>query len=118
MSQEGILVSDFRQYTQGYWQTHSDYISVNALLLYWIEDDLNVEPEVFKLQGLLEDDLRFYTQIFRIPSEHSELKLGIELDSFIERFALERQSLTILYYAGHADDADDSSPAGYSEWRA
>ena len=111
-------MSDFKQYTQGYWETHKDYISVNALLLYWVEDDLNVRPEVLKLQNLFEEDLRFRTQIYEIPSEHSELKLGIELNSFIESYALDRQSLTILYYAGHADDADDSSSAGYSEWRA
>lgn len=118
MSQELELVSEFKQCTHDYWTTHADYDSVNALLLHWVEDDLNVRPEVLKLQNLFEDDFHFNTRIYPIPSEHSEVKLGSELNKFIESCSLERRSLTILYYAGHADDADSSSPPGYSEWRA
>ncbi|KAL8693854.1 MAG: hypothetical protein Q9218_001410 [Villophora microphyllina] len=118
MSEEQNFVTEFNKVTQDYWRTHAEYDVVNALLLRWVEDDLNVEPEVSRLQQLFRDDFHYGTHVYSIPSKYPELELRIQLDSFIKTHSLEQRSLTILYYAGHADDADHSSEPGYSEWRA
>jgi hypothetical protein len=118
MSQEEVIVNEFAQTTRDYWSSHSDYDTVNTLLLLWADDDLNVEPEVLKLQSLFQEDFKFTTRIYRIPSDNAAIELHYELVGFIKQHSLERRSLTIVYYAGHADNADNKSAAGYSEWRA
>ena len=118
MSEERAIVSDFQQTTRDYWITYEDYSNVNAILLCWEDDDLKVWPEVERLQELFEKDFRFKTRIYRIPSENPSARLQYELAFFVKEFSLQRKSLTIVYYAGHADKVQDTSPAGYSVWRA
>ena len=118
VSKERQFITDFTQTTQDYFTTHADYESVDVLLLYWDEDDLGVEKEVRKVKELFEGTFRFGTRVYQIPSQQSTSSLNIELCQFIMSHSLGRRSLIILYYAGHADDAESSSPPGYSEWRA
>lgn len=118
MSEEQAIVEDFQQITRDYWVTHQDYNSVNAILLCWEDDDLKVRPEVDRLQELFEKDLKFTTRIYPIPSESPSAQLQYELAIFVKEFSLQRKSLTIVYYAGHADKIQETSPAGYSVWRA
>jgi hypothetical protein len=118
MSEEQVIVADFQQTTRDYWATHEDYSSVNAILLCWEDDDLEVRPEVDRLQELFRHDFNFITRIYTIPSESPSARLQYELAKFVKEFSLDRKSLTIVYYAGHADKIQDTSPAGYSVWRA
>lgn len=118
MSKEQTIINEFKQSTQNCWATNGDYDEVNALLLHWDDDDLNVEPEVQKLRQLLQVDLNFNPRIYAIPSENAGTQLQRDLAAFIDQNSVSTRSLTIVYYAGHADNADDKGPTGYSEWRA
>ena len=118
MTEEQAIVSDFQQTTRDYWVTREDYSNVNALLVCWEDDDLKVRPEVDRLHELFEKDLNFKTRIYTIPSVNASAELQYELARFIKELSLEKKTLTIVYYAGHADKIQDTSPAGYSVWRA
>ncbi|CAG8976207.1 hypothetical protein HYALB_00011138 [Hymenoscyphus albidus] len=73
MADERAMITDFEERTRDSWTSLGGYDTVAALLIYWAEDDLNVKPEVERLEDLLRR---------------------------------------------HADNADETAPAGYSEWRA
>lgn len=118
MSEEKLIYDDFNERMRGYWTNNADYDRVNALLLHWEEDDLTVKPEVERFEALLKNDFHFKARIYPIPSENSGAQLNLELASFIKQNSLQKRSLTIVYYAGHADDVEENSPPGYSEWRA
>lgn len=118
MTDEEAIVLDFRENTGNYWETHSDYDRVTALLIYWEEDDLNVAPEVEGLRDLLEGGFGFSTSTFKIPSKNSRIQLQCELSIFLRQYSLERRSLVIVYYAGHSDSVSECSQLGYSHWRA
>lgn len=118
MSDELAIVADFQQTTKDYWATHEDYNDVNAILLCWEDDDLNVRPEVKKLQELFEKDFNFKPRIYPIPSENPSVQLQWELATFVKDFSFQRKSLIIVYYAGHADNDQDTDSAGYVVWRA
>ena len=116
MAVENTFVADFNALTKDFWTNDSDYDQVHATLLRWKEDDLNIEPEVRRLQALFQDDFHFQVLDFLIPSQHPELKLQAFLNEVLQRHALARRSLTIFYYAGHADNID--KVPGATEWRA
>lgn len=118
MSKEQVIIDDFNHITRGHWTTNEHYDSVNALLLHWTEDDLNVIPEVLKFKQLLEGDFNFKARVYSIPSGNSAAQLSFELACFVSQHSLQKRSLSIVYYAGHADNVDENSTPGYSEWRA
>ena len=118
MSRERTIVEDFQENTRNCWPTNGDYDSVNAMLLYWADDDLKVEPEVLKLQKLLREDLRYNACLYQIPSKDPAINLQLELATLVKGTLVSTRSLTIVYYAGHADDVAEGGPAGYSAWRA
>jgi hypothetical protein len=118
MSQEQTIISQFNDATSKYWSTHSDYDQVNALLLYWEDDDLNVVEEVTALKALFEDDLKFKVQIFPIPTENAQADLQCEVATFVKGKANIDRSLVIVFYAGHSGDQDQNSEPGYGFWRA
>ena len=118
MSKEKVIVDSFNQGTLGFWPNNADYDYVNAFLLHWQDDDLDVLPEVQKFHALLTEQFRFEARIYAIPSEDSGSSLNLELASFIKQHARQRRSLIIVYYAGHADDVHEDSVSGYSMWRA
>jgi len=117
MTEEQAIINDFEERTRESWTSLADYDTVTALLLYWEEDDLNVKPEVVKLECLLKDDFGFSTTTALIPSENPKAELQYQLAAFVKQHSLSKKSLSIVYYAGHADNVDNA-PAGYSEWRA
>ncbi|RPA80706.1 hypothetical protein BJ508DRAFT_415189 [Ascobolus immersus RN42] len=117
---EEEVIQDFRANTEEYWRTRGDYDEVHALLLHWEDDDLNVAPEVSKLRDILDENFRYSTKVFRIPSDHPRAKLQVELSTFLDKNSLLPRSLTIIYYAGHAGEPDKRKPfnEGRSYWRA
>ncbi|KAG4433056.1 hypothetical protein IFR05_011450 [Cadophora sp. M221] len=117
MAQEREILDEFKQVTDNYWLTHSEYTRVNALLLYWTEDDLGVAAEVTRLQRVFEKDFAFQSTVYQIPSKNCTTELNFQLASFIRQHASEQGSLIIVYYAGHADEPDQKNP-GSSGWRA
>jgi len=118
MSQEQAIINDFEDRTRESWASLADYDTVTALLLYWEEDDLNVKPEVIRLECLLNDDFGFSTSTVLIPSTSPKAELQYQLAAFVKEHSLTKKSLSIVYYAGHADNSNENVPAGYSEWRA
>ena len=118
MSREQTIVRDFEENTHDYWPVNCDYDSVNAILLHWADDDLDVEPEVLSVQKLFREDLRYNAYVYSIPSKDAAIHLNSELATLIERTLVSTRSLTIVYYAGHADDVVKDGPTGYSAWRA
>jgi hypothetical protein len=118
MSQEQAIINDFEDRTRESWASLADYDTVTALLLYWEEDDLNVKPEVIRLECLLSDDFGFSTSTVLIPSTSPKAELQYQLAAFVKEHSLTKKSLSIVYYAGHADNSNENAPAGYSEWRA
>lgn len=118
MSQEQAIINDFEDRTRESWASLADYDTVTALLLYWEEDDLNVKPEVIRLECLLNDDFGFSTSTVLIPSTSPKAELQYQLAAFVKEHSLTKKSLSIVYYAGHADNSNENAPAGYSEWRA
>ena len=99
------------------WPDH-DYDFVNVILFRWKDDDLQVVKEVDRFESLLSLDFRFQTKTYAIPSEHPGAKLNYELADFISNNSTQSRSLSIVYYAGHADDVEENPVPGYSEWRA
>ena len=118
MSKEKAIIEEFERVTGDCFAKDGDYDDVNALLLHWKDDDLRVLPEVEKFQALLKEQFRFKVRIYSIPSENSGVELNLALADFIKEEALQKRSLSIIYYAGHADDVCEDSVQGYSEWRA
>ena len=116
MSEIREIVDEFNRATRNVWTAEYDF--VNAILLHWNEDDLGVQSEVNKLQALLKEDFRFNTNVYTIPSENPGAQLNYELAYFIKTNSLQKRSLSIIYYAGHADDVEEDPIPGYSEWRA
>ena len=118
MTQELAIIDDFNEVTRNSWESNIQYDDVNALLIHWADDDLDVKPEVLRFQLLLQEEFRFNSRIYAIPSRNSAAELNWELATFVRQHALQRRTLIIVYYAGHADKVDDRCPPGYSEWRA
>ena len=118
MSRERRVLSEFTEDTQNFWATNGDYDEVNALLIHWAEDDLQVVPEIEKLRQLLQLNLNFNAITHSIPNFQPDIDLQHKLTKFVRQYSIKKRSLAIVYYAGHADNVDKSSPTGYSEWRA
>ncbi|KUJ09075.1 uncharacterized protein LY89DRAFT_319222 [Mollisia scopiformis] len=79
---------------------HHHYNSVHVLCLSWIDDDLDVAPEVGRLGWVFTGLYGFDVHYWRIPSKRANETLDHELESFFETFDQPR-SLLIIYYAGH-----------------
>jgi hypothetical protein len=118
MSQEQAIISQFNDATNQYWSTRSDYDSVNALLLYWKDDDLDVHKEVTRLEALFRDDFGFRVDIFPIPTENPQAELQYKVATLVKENAHSDRSLLIVFYAGHSDNLDPGSEPGYGLWRA
>jgi hypothetical protein len=73
---------------------------VDALLLRWEEDDLQVQAEIEDLQSLLRDIYGFSTETYLIPTKGSHVKLMSKVLSFVEEHE-SGESLLIVYYGGH-----------------
>ncbi|KAM0744629.1 hypothetical protein ACQRIT_000013 [Beauveria bassiana] len=82
-----------------YPQTTDENQGVAALLLSW-EGESSARGNVLEVQRVLENDYRFCTQTFEIPSvENPITKLAAPLAAFLERANQSR--LLIIYYTGY-----------------
>ncbi|KAI4196632.1 MAG: hypothetical protein LQ348_002269, partial [Seirophora lacunosa] len=78
------------------------YTSVHVLLLHWAEDDLNVLDELTTLKRVFENQFRFATEQWDIPSQNSTRALQTKLYDFQDAHQNENE-LLIVYYGGHGD---------------
>ena len=90
------------------------YTAVHVLLLRWLDDDLEVQTEISKLQSVFANDFFFQVEQWQIPSMNPTRALQTKLYSFQEAHQDEKE-LLIVYYGGHGD-AD--TRRGRSIWRA
>jgi hypothetical protein len=76
------------------------YKRVQALLLRWDEDDLDVSWEVEDLEKIFKA-YGFSTELWLIPSEDSHLELMFKVGSFVKAYQ-NPDTLLVVYYGGHA----------------
>lgn len=81
-------------------RTRSRYNEVRVLLLSWEEDNLGVISEIVELQSVFEDEYRFQTETWRIPSRRSHSSLLSRMVKFMDEFEA-NDILLIIYYGGH-----------------
>lgn len=72
---------------------------MNVCLIRWEEDELEVEPELRRLNNVFQD-YGFNTNVWEIPSRNSHLDLMIKTGEFIRSFDNDR-NLFVVYYGGH-----------------
>lgn len=77
----------------------SRYNSVNVSLIRWEEDELNVRPELERLDNKFQD-YGFRTTQWLIPSQNASLELTRKSIDFIDAEDNDH-NLFIIYYAGH-----------------
>lgn len=78
----------------------SPYQEVYVLLLNWEEDELGINDELSKLQGVLRNLYNFHTEEWKIPSERSHDSLAKKVTTFVKDYEGE-DNLLIVYYGGH-----------------
>ncbi|TVY32307.1 hypothetical protein LSUB1_G008562 [Lachnellula subtilissima] len=88
----------------------SRYQQVIAVLIQWEENGVNVQPEINRLQTVL-DSYGFSTETWVIPSTSSHLKVMEMAKNLVADFG-SAENLLIVYYTGHV--SIDSS--GESTW--
>lgn len=81
----------------------SGYELVRAALIYWEDDDLRVRDEVEELESFLHEGFRYKSSLLSIPSERAQAALTTDLSNFVYEHGASRQSLLIIFYAGHGD---------------
>ncbi|OJD34950.1 tyrosine-protein phosphatase non-receptor type 6 protein [Diplodia corticola] len=86
----------------------SAYSEVGVLLVCWTDDDLDVKAEVDMLKQVFDEQFRFYTEVYKIPSEDSAAKLRAKMQRWAHKFE-GAQKLSIIYYAGHGSQVDGNS---------
>lgn len=72
------------------------------LLLRWTEDDLNIQYELDMLRNVFDEQFRFATEQWNIPSQNPTRALQAKLYEFQNTHQREDE-LLILYYGGHGD---------------
>ncbi|KAF1998958.1 hypothetical protein P154DRAFT_494309 [Amniculicola lignicola CBS 123094] len=115
---EADVVETFRDSINQYFLHRSDYVSVHALLISWSENDISPEQEIRNLRRVLEADYQYQVTALSIPTngqfDDPQLRLNVEISSFIECSSHRRDSLIIIYYAGHCS----ADKAGRAQWSA
>lgn len=85
------------------------YREVHVLMLSWKDDDLNVACEIGKLKDIFITSYRYSVETWEIPYEKPATRLQARMAQFLEHDG--RDSLLIVYYAGHAiQDEQRSEP--------
>jgi len=105
------LGADLNEAVQAAWpKRHSiRYSQARVLLLSWQADDLGVEAEIEPLGRVLEDRYHFSVRDYKIPSIKPDRALKKRVYDFLE--GEEKDTLLIVYYAGHARAALQSNEA-------
>ena len=75
---------------------------MHVLLLRWAEDDLNIHYELTRLKNVFEQQFRFATEQWDIPSQNPTRALQTKLYDFQNAHQGENE-LLIVYYGGHGD---------------
>jgi hypothetical protein len=112
---ETTISQDFVSHTGNYYADRSDYEDVNVLLIFWKDDDLNTGEELTNLRKLFGLDLKFHVAAsYPLPSDGTQqARLRSEVAKFIEIYALDKRSLSIIYYTGHCREVK-----GEAKWTA
>lgn len=83
--------------------SHSGYESIRAALIYWEDDDLEVQGEVEEIEYFLRATFNYKSSFLRIPSDRAQATLTTDLSNFVYDYGASRQSLLLIFYAGHGD---------------
>jgi hypothetical protein len=112
---EIAISKDFALHTGNYYADRSDYDNVNVLLIFWKDDDLNTGKELTEVRMLFGADFKFHVAAsYPLPSDGTQqARLRSEVAKFIEEYALNKRSLSIIYYTGHCREVN-----GEAEWTA
>jgi hypothetical protein len=105
------LGADLNDAVRAVWsKRHSiRYSQVHVLLLSWQADDLGVEAEIQPLRRVFEDRYHFSVQDYKIPSVKPDKALKKRIYDFLDED--DKDTLLIVYYAGHARCALQSNEA-------
>ncbi|KAH8663638.1 hypothetical protein BGZ60DRAFT_516754 [Tricladium varicosporioides] len=83
---------------------HSEF---HALLIYWEEDDIGLEPQVRLLSRVFRDIYHFTTiLVLSLPSQHCHLALHAQLHDFLRAHSGPKNVL-VVYYSGHGELDED-----------
>ena len=108
------LATDFTEHNANFFVDRSDYDGVSVLLIFWKDGDLDVDGELMALRQLFGEALNFHVASFPLPSDgKQQARLRKEVAAFIDEFALEKRSLSIIYYTGHCVEFN-----GKAKWAA
>ncbi|KAL8958678.1 MAG: hypothetical protein Q9193_004313 [Seirophora villosa] len=103
ISRLGVFTEDLQKaISSSFPRKATPYTSVHVLLLRWAEDDLNVLDELTTLKRVFENQFRFATEQWDIPSQNSTRALQTKLYNFQDAHQNENE-LLIVYYGGHGD---------------
>jgi hypothetical protein len=104
---EKQLVDDFTQTASTYFAERIEYESVQCLIIYWAENDLGPDQEIQKVRRVFENDYRFPTTTFPIPTKGGQSRLNYEISGLVKDHAEKPNTLIIVYYAGHGYTSTD-----------
>ncbi|CAN9458410.1 unnamed protein product [Alternaria alternata] len=112
---ETTITQDFVSHTGNYYADRLEYDDVNVILIFWKDDDLNTGEELTNLRKLFGLDLSFHVAAsYPLPSDGTQqARLQSEIANFIKIYALNKRSLSIIYYTGHCREVK-----GEAEWTA
>jgi hypothetical protein len=114
MATELGITRQFGQRSANFFADRTEHDSVNALLVYWKDGDLDVDSELLALRELFGEHYRFHVATFPLPSDGTQqARLRTEIANFITDFVLDKRSLGIIYYTGHCRGIN-----GKAQWTA
>lgn len=85
--------------------------SVRVALIYWEDDDLKVRDEVEEFEDFLCKTFNYKSTLLPIPSERAQMTLTTNLSNFVYQYGASRQSLLVIFYAGHGDPNSNEKKA-------
>ncbi|KAF2086524.1 hypothetical protein K490DRAFT_66717 [Saccharata proteae CBS 121410] len=90
----------FNKIIEGRFRDGNGYEEVGVLFVSWKDDDMTVNEEVDRLEGIFRHKFRFHTEIFHIPSLCPETTLHSKISDWARRFDSPNK-MSIIYYGGH-----------------
>lgn len=96
------FAKDLQSAINAAWPTRrkSRYEKAHVLLLSWEDDNLGVYQEMHRLEYVFTNLYRFDVQSFKIPRKTAGKATTLRIGSFLEDDG--RDTLFVVYYAGHA----------------
>ncbi|KAL1589058.1 hypothetical protein WHR41_01897 [Cladosporium halotolerans] len=101
------------------------YSSVYVLMISWEDDDLGTAREIAKLKDIFEEDYRYSTRHYEIPS-HKKISPGSEPSWELEEVLVQTRNkhgrdedgLLIIYYGGHGEVSKRSQHSIWKAWKS